>query len=272
MFSFRLIGILFVNFIILLILCFFTLWAKYVNKKQGDIVHKRTFDLGMKILSFCILGSKGSRMRTHIPPNLPSGPVVVICNHYSGMDVWLIMIFMHRYYGDFRFVLKNTLKWVPCFGWYTYLMDYPFTKRARFSDLKKDSKLIKKEKNSIAESVSKADHKPLAWCCFPEGARYHKNNTRSFKEVQDPKTGAILQCIQSLGPGTVNVLDITIGYRTKPYSVFNLLSMTKCMGSLWIKVFEVDASIDRKALKGILFNIWGEKELCLIDYYKKEKG
>ncbi|HJN38373.1 MAG TPA: 1-acyl-sn-glycerol-3-phosphate acyltransferase, partial [Gammaproteobacteria bacterium] len=172
---------------------------------------------------------------------------------------------------DFRFILKDSLKWFPGFGWYSYLMGYPFTRRARISELKADKRLRGVEKAAIIEAINRDKNNPLAWCCFPEGTRLNKGRSNgSFRHVQEPKIGSFLQYIQALDYN-VKVIDVTIAYRIQPCSILRLLYEPKHMGDIWLDVVDINANMDRKGLRELLLNLWNKKDARLSRYEKKER-
>ncbi len=48
--------------------------------------------------------------------NMPEGGCLIAAKHQSALETFAIV----PYVGDFAFILKRELNWLPLFGWYTY--------------------------------------------------------------------------------------------------------------------------------------------------------
>eukprot|EP01147_Barroeca_monosierra_P003528 gene3528-6146_t len=140
-------------------------------------------------------------------------------NHQCDVD-WLVLTSLLRVAnadGRMAFMLKNTLKYVPLFGWFWWMSGFVYVRKS----WQHDEQRIKCKLHALAESDRK-----YAFVIFPEGTRYtlekvtESNEFASsrgypeMKHVLTPRSKGFATSIQSLYPSLESVYDITIAYTT----------------------------------------------------------
>jgi 1-acyl-sn-glycerol-3-phosphate acyltransferase len=141
---------------------------------------------------------------------------IMIANHQDSRD-WLVG-FCIAYHSDaiggMKCIMKNTLAYLPVFGWLMFLCDFPFIKRNATS------------LQSIQIFCKKMIHYPksLWFCLFPEGTRFstsklaesvkwcESKQMKPFRRVLHPKAGGFSAALDTLRSSIDTVYDITIMY------------------------------------------------------------
>ncbi|EGD82607.1 hypothetical protein PTSG_03262 [Salpingoeca rosetta] len=140
-----------------------------------------------------------------------------ICNHQSDVD-WLTITAALRPAncdGRCAFILKNTLKYVPMFGWFWWMSGFVYVRKS----WQKDEPRIKRKLTEIAESGQN-----YSLIIFPEGTRYtpqkakeslafaHSRGLPETQHVLTPRSKGFIAAVQSLGTSLDSVYDMTIAY------------------------------------------------------------
>ncbi|KAI8064732.1 acyltransferase-domain-containing protein [Gongronella butleri] len=142
---------------------------------------------------------------------------IVIANHQIYADwifVWFIA-YLAQAHGQLKIMLKNSLKFLPFFGFGMYLMDFIFMKRKLVND-----------KNTVIKNLKRSLHgnKPMWLLLFPEGtvicddarerskAFAAKNNMDDTLFTLLPRATGLKLCVETLGDSVEWVYDLTLGY------------------------------------------------------------
>ena len=188
-------------------------------------------------LLYCHISGTKIRLYTNKNSSLSSSSSsssLILCNHRSRID-WVfagwIFSTMINTNGHLKFVLKDSLKSIPLFGWAMQTMLYIFLSRSRTRG--KDIPHI-----DTVSSYLQAANKRICLFIFPEGTDLSESNKmRSqqfakdrnlplYQYVLHPKPSGFVTCIESLcrGNGSSNfnndnnnnngimVIDLTIAY------------------------------------------------------------
>jgi 1-acyl-sn-glycerol-3-phosphate acyltransferase len=141
---------------------------------------------------------------------------IIFANHQDSRD-WLVgfcLAYHSDAIGGMKCIMKNTLAFLPVFGWLMFLCDFPFIKRHKAA-LETIQKFCKK---MILYP------KPLWFCLFPEGTRFsinkladsvawcEKNKIKPFRRVLAPKVGGFDAALEALRSNIDTVYDVTIMY------------------------------------------------------------
>ncbi|MBT3428602.1 MAG: hypothetical protein HOL98_17960 [Gammaproteobacteria bacterium] len=138
------------------------------------------------------------------------GKSLIICNHQSWFDIFILQTLICRSGPILQFVIKRELLWVPVLGWVCLVLDFPRMQR------KKDpnSRLLDLQ---VAEKASlNLSHEQGALMLFPEGTRFtpekHLAGVSPYKHLLTPKIGGFGVILQSINEDA-RILDVTIGYQ-----------------------------------------------------------
>eukprot|EP00300_Choanocystis_sp_HF-7_P030782 c39733_g1_i1.p1 GENE.c39733_g1_i1~~c39733_g1_i1.p1 ORF type:complete len:349 (-),score=68.55 c39733_g1_i1:12-1058(-) len=156
-----------------------------------------------------------------ITGDLPTdkGPKLVLVNHQVDVDwwfAWSVSLATGKYdAGLVKIMLKDSLKYVPIFGWGCWFFGFLFVKR----NWQTDSTRVTKTLNEYVE-----DNLPIWLLMFPEGTTMHRealDSSRAFatksgrpqlKNVMLPRERGFTACVDAFKDCDMNVYDMTIGY------------------------------------------------------------
>jgi 1-acyl-sn-glycerol-3-phosphate acyltransferase len=99
--------------------------------------------------------------------NIPEGGCLIAAKHQSALDTFGIIPFV----GDFAFILKRELNWLPLFGWYTWRSGMIAVNRGARSQALKDMTVEAKKKISEGRQI----------IIYPEGTRRPPGAEPSYK-------------------------------------------------------------------------------------------
>ena len=141
---------------------------------------------------------------------------LLFANHQDSRD-WLVgfcLAYHSDAIGGMKCIMKNTLAFLPVFGWLMFLCDFPFIKRNETS-IQAIQAFCKK---MIDYPVS------LWFCLFPEGTRFSPSKLKEAKEwceekkiqpfrrVLVPRVGGFFSSLEALRSSIDTVFDVTIIY------------------------------------------------------------
>jgi 1-acyl-sn-glycerol-3-phosphate acyltransferase len=144
---------------------------------------------------------------------------IVFANHQDSRD-WLVgfcLAYHSDALGGMKCIMKNTLAFLPVFGWLMFLCDFPFISRQATS--------VK----TIQKFCKKMIHYPqsLWFCLFPEGTRFsmskladsiqfcESKQIKPFRRVLCPRIGGFHAALEALRDNIDAVYDVTIMYDTR---------------------------------------------------------
>ncbi|KAJ9062280.1 hypothetical protein DSO57_1012496 [Entomophthora muscae] len=152
---------------------------------------------------------------------VPGESALLISNHQSGSDFYMIGA-LSRHVGMEpynRYFLKDSIKYLPIFGWSLYLIGMLFIKRNWLSDHKKIDKVF---------HTFLHNRLPVWLITYPEGTRFTQKkkqesdefcksrNLEPFKNVMYPRVKGTVSSIKKLRHSHVRHLyDITMAYSSK---------------------------------------------------------
>ncbi|MCW7463545.1 acyltransferase [Leptospira limi] len=160
----------------------------------------------------------------------PNGSYMIICNHQSWSDIYIIQSVLNRKIPLIRFFIKDSLKYVPVLGHAWLALDFPFVKRSSREQLKKNPELATKDLENVKKVCEKFNGMPFSILNFLEGhrrtpervAKLLKKNP--YKHLLRPHSGGISVVSTSLRNSLDAFIDLTIVYPTENPSFLDLMS------------------------------------------------
>ncbi|KAJ3021057.1 hypothetical protein HKX48_009302 [Thoreauomyces humboldtii] len=158
---------------------------------------------------------------------------VIMANHQIYSDWWWLWILAwHKgAHGSMKIILKQSLKYLPVFGWGMQFFEFIFLARKWAVDRAMMSRILHR---------SLSDRLPLWLVIFPEGTVITdntKSKSQAYAKKMDitdqpqhvliPKATGLFFCIKNLQPDAKNLWDVTMGYEgltgdQTPYEVYSL--------------------------------------------------
>lgn len=154
----------------------------------------------------------------HIPNTLSTEQWwLVVSNHRSWTDIFILFMALHRRIPLPRFFLKHQLIWIPIVGLAFWALEFPFMRRFSREQIAQNPKLATIDRESTERICRQARNAPITILNFVEGTRFtvakREAQQSPFQHLLRPKAGGIAQVISLLGDQLDGILDVTISYQ-----------------------------------------------------------
>lgn len=140
----------------------------------------------------------------------PAQSPVVICNHQSWFDIFLLQTIISRRGPILKFVIKVELLWIPVLGWICLALNFPRLRR------KVDAQSRSEDLKRVQTASLILGTEPGGLLIFPEGTRFNEEKRGSdgspYRNLLKPRPGGLTMIQQSM-PVNTEVVDISISYR-----------------------------------------------------------
>ncbi|QJQ96699.1 MULTISPECIES: acyltransferase [Halomonadaceae] len=148
---------------------------------------------------------------------------LVISNHRSWTDIFVLQMALHRRIPMPRFFLKRELIWVPVVGLAWWALEFPFMGRYSRKQMARNPALAKRDREATERMCKRAQEMPTAVYNFVEGTRFTpaKRETQEspYRHLLRPRAGGTAQVVSLMGDRLSGILDATLSY-TNPRPTF----------------------------------------------------
>jgi 1-acyl-sn-glycerol-3-phosphate acyltransferase len=206
----------------------------------------------------------------------PKKSYLILANHQSWMDIFLVFTLFKKQIAYLRFFLKRALIFIPLIGFCVWMLGFPFLRR-------NDKKSIRQKDDlkTIRRFCKKFRNKPVSVVNFAEGTRFtskkkEKQNS-PYRHLLIPKVGGMANVFRGLKDQLHEVIDVTIIYEGGPCRFWDFLLGKMRPVTLDVRVRPVtpdligNYSIDREYRKHVQLwanQVWAEKDEVLEKYLK----
>ncbi|MEZ0369259.1 MAG: acyltransferase [Candidatus Sericytochromatia bacterium] len=149
----------------------------------------------------------------------PRASYLLISNHQSWVDIFVLQHLFHGKIPFLKFFLKQELIWVPLLGLAWWALDFPFMKRYSRAELEKHPELRGKDVETTRQHCEKFRQYPVTVINFLEGTRRtpskqakHAAQGSPYQHLLRPKAGGVALVVAAMGDRLSAVLDVTIRY------------------------------------------------------------
>ena len=150
-----------------------------------------------------------------------SESVIVICNHQSWFDIFVLQTLICRRGPILRFPIKVELLWVPVLGWIAVALNFPRLKR------KSDPESRRQDLAAVESASVRLGSECGALMIFPEGTRFsdqkHLHKKSGFQRLLPPKPGG-MTAIKNSMPDKTPIMDVTIRYKRGEINCWRFMS------------------------------------------------
>ncbi|MDF3818938.1 acetyltransferase [Leptospira sp. 96542] len=159
-----------------------------------------------------------------------NGSYLIISNHQSWSDIYIIQSILNRKIPFIRFFIKDSLKYVPILGQAWSALDFPFVKRSKKEELKKNPELANRDLENVRSVCRKYIGKPFSILNFLEGHRRTPERIQKlikknpYKHLLRPHSGGISVVTTALHKELDGFIDLTIVYPKENSSFLELMS------------------------------------------------
>jgi 1-acyl-sn-glycerol-3-phosphate acyltransferase len=183
---------------------------------------------------------------TEVPDSLSQDQWwLVISNHRSWTDIFMLFMALHRRIPMPRFFLKTQLIWIPIVGLAFWALEFPFMRRYSRQQMEKNPKLADIDRRATERMCQRARHHPIAIFNFVEGTRFTpvKRDAQQspYQHLLRPKAGGIAQVLNLMGDQLDGILDVTISYENPNPTFWGFLCGQEAPVTLTARRLEVPA-------------------------------
>jgi 1-acyl-sn-glycerol-3-phosphate acyltransferase len=149
--------------------------------------------------------------------DLPAGGwALVVCNHQSWVDIFVLQHLLNRRIPLLKFFLKRELIYVPVIGLAWWALDFPFMRRHGEAALRRHPEKRLQDIEATRLACLKFSRTPTSVMNFVEGTRFtaakHAAQGVPWRHLLQPKAGGLAMALAVLGERFDTVLDTTIVY------------------------------------------------------------
>ncbi|MGY4876758.1 acetyltransferase [Vreelandella aquamarina] len=223
-------------------------------------------------------------LKTPLSTDLPDGLSedkwwLVISNHRSWTDIFILFLALHRRISIPRFFIKKALLWIPIVGLAFWAQDYPIMRRYSREQLAKNPKLADIDRQATQRMCERAKDSPIAIFNFVEGTRFtpvkRDDQQSPYQHLLRPKAGGIAQVLNLMGDKLSGILDVTIKYENPAPTFWGFLCGKEAPITLTARRLEVPTWMldtqyhaqpqDKERFHQWINALWQEKDALLDD-------
>lgn len=204
---------------------------------------------------------------------LPSESHVVVANHQSWNDIFILQHLLTHPPAAVKFLVKRELRYLPIIGWICWAYDYPFLRRNSGQILQDHHKRGRGDIQAIGSAMERLGRSPAAFINLVEGSRFSPAKARARKSPYDhllsPKAGGFVYMLRTMGQRLHGVIDLTIVYDCQKPLFWGFMSGTcrhVVVRAKRTPVGEIfgsetaDGEVDANAIVSWLNAAWKEKD------------
>jgi 1-acyl-sn-glycerol-3-phosphate acyltransferase len=144
------------------------------------------------------------------------GRYLIISNHVSWVDIFVLYRVFHHRTPFIRFFLKQELIYFPVVGQACWAMEFPFMRRYSPDYLKHHPEKRGKDLETTRRAAQRYRHIPVSILNFVEGTRFTEEKRADqdspYRWLLRPRIGGFAFILASLGDQLDGVFDVTIAY------------------------------------------------------------
>lgn len=158
----------------------------------------------------------------------PARPHIVLSNHRSWADIFLVQSLIATRGPIVTFLCKRELLYVPIFGLIILAFDFPVLRRQAQRGIDAGSRR-RDDRRRVTEAAAALLESPAAILSFAEGTRFtvakRDANRRDaadrheasgiaprYEHLLPPRAGGFAAMIEALAPGGGSIVDLTLAY------------------------------------------------------------
>lgn len=207
----------------------------------------------------------------------PDGHYLIVSNHASWLDIFVLQRAFHRRVAFMRFFIKQHLIWFPILGQACWAMDFPFMRRYTPEYLERHPEKRGKDLETTRRTCRRYRRIPMAILNFIEGTRFTRakqvEEKSPYRNLLRPRVGGIAFVLASLGEQLDGVVDVTISYLRPGVTFWEFITNRVGRVVVRARLIEVPAQFvtepitepgpAREAFKIWIESLWREKDELL---------
>ena len=175
---------------------------------------------------------------------------LVVSNHRSWTDIFMLLMVLHRQIPMPRFFLKTQLIWIPVVGLAFWALEFPFMRRYSREKMAQNPKLAETDHRATERMCRRARHHPIAIFNFLEGTRFspakreaqqRHDPQNAYRHLLKPKAGGVAQVLSLLGDRLDGIVDVTISYAEPDPTFWRFLCGQEAPVTLTVRKLDIPA-------------------------------
>jgi len=158
----------------------------------------------------------------------PDGRYLVLSNHVSWVDIFVVARVFHARTPFIRFFMKRQLIWFPIAGQACWALEFPFLRRYTPEYVERHPERRGRDLETARKACQRYRHVPVTILAFVEGTRFtpekHAAQESPFRNLLQPRIGAVAFVVASLGDQLDGILDTTIAYPGGDVTLWDFVS------------------------------------------------
>lgn len=213
---------------------------------------------------WCLARISGVRWQDPELDLAPNRACIVVANHRSWSDIFLLQSVFSRRGPVIKFLCKRELAYIPVLGLIFLAFDFPIVRR-RTSGLATDDQRRADDRRRVRDACAVLYESPAAMLSFAEGTRFtperHRRVESPYRFVLPPRSGGFAEIASALRSLDVPVVDVTIAY-PRPTTFWEFLGGTGGEVSVLAERFSVHEVVEAGPAQW-LADRWRRKDATL---------
>lgn len=176
---------------------------------------ERIYRAAVAFDDWCLKRISGARWQAPELDLPPDRACMVVANHRSWSDVFVLQSTFSRRGPVVKFLCKRELAYVPVLGLIFLAFDFPVVRR-RAAGLATDVERRADDRRRVREACAVLHESPAAMLSFAEGTRFTPERRRRlgspYRHLLPPRSGGFVEIANALRPLGAPVVDVTIAY------------------------------------------------------------
>ncbi len=207
------------------------------------------------------------------------GHYLIISNHISWVDIFVLFRTFHGRVALLRFFLKQELIWMPFLGLAAWALDFPFMKRYEPEYLARHPEKRGTDLATTRRACQRFRTIPVAILNFIEGTRFSREKQADedspYQYLLRPRVGGVAFVLASLGDQLDGIIDVTIGYPGHDVDMWHFVTGRVPLIRVRVRKLEVpdefygeaiaEPGPQREHFKLWVEKVWREKDALLGD-------
>lgn len=155
----------------------------------------------------------------------PKGSYLIISNHKSWLDTFILMLAFHKKIAFPKFFMKFQIFFVPILGLIAWALEFPAMRRYSKEYVAQNPEKKGEDIKKTLEYCKGLSVRPTTIVNFVEGTRSttEKLKNSNFKNLLSPKAGGIAVILKSLSGRMTGVLNTTIVYDNPDQTLWDFM-------------------------------------------------
>jgi 1-acyl-sn-glycerol-3-phosphate acyltransferase len=140
-------------------------------------------------------------------------PYLLIANHQSWADIPLLQMYLKNECPPLRFVLKQSLIFLPNIGPACWALGFPFIKRYSLKQMKQKPSRKQTNKKQLEKACHHLKKANQTIVIFAEGTRFNKRKRSPYQHLLNPQSSGVAMTAYHWQQHCQHVLDVTLHYQ-----------------------------------------------------------